>query len=345
MKNLTVILPVYETKIFSNYINYNLKILSSLKIKTLVISQKKIKFIENEHIKYIANKDLITAHKKLEYALRHTSTKYVYFLREDVLLHKYGFRKNFNKLTKNKSIISIQGIQFLAANKKYKLIFPHNPNNHNVETKLNKMTIQDKILNILNEGPECYWTFHTKKIVKKFFYLYFKKNYFKDPKIYDYYFIFFLLAYGNLCFSNIPINLKIKRAKPVKDVKYEDHQKNKNFYYTLNLLSKNFSKRKVGKKIAKTLLLESFQKRLFLPKPRDILLNHNTFEKIQHIIKKIIKKIIQKYYFKNLIVSQNDIYYISKLSSSNYSKITKNKIINMEFKSLLKKLIDPNIVV
>ena len=84
MKNLTIILPVHEEKIFSNYINYNLSILSSIKIKVLVISTHKKKFIENNYIKYISNKNLTTAHKKIEYALRYISTKYVYFLREDI---------------------------------------------------------------------------------------------------------------------------------------------------------------------------------------------------------------------------------------------------------------------
>jgi len=360
MKDISIIIPVNNIKKFKKYILININFFIKYNIYIHVVSSRKITFIEkNKFIKITANKKFKNHMDKIFYALKTIKTKYVFFLREDDLLCGHGFLHLYNEIKKDDKISSIQGTKYLAVNKNYKKIHPHNPNNFNFQPSFEKLEIKEKFKNVLNYGPECYWTLHKTKIVKKFYSLVIKKKHFGDFENYydlsnqyfDFYFIFFLLIYGDVKFENIPINLRIKFKRRIKFEKIklmekfypvETAKKNIFFLRNLQMLSNLINKNRNIKKIdAEKIILYALNKKAKLPKPRDILENYNYFHKGIHVIKKIYKK-INEFFCKSHLISRNDIYYVTSLKRNLHKKLINNVEITKELNYLFKKIINPN---
>ena len=351
LDDITIILPVHNLEKFRKYILINSNFFIKKKIYIYILSNKKIFYLKkNLFIKEIIRKKFNSPLEKIFYALKNIKTKYVFLLREDELLCELGFLHLYNQIKKNDKICSIQGLKFLVLNKK---IHPHNPNNFNFQSKLEKLSIKEKFKNILNYAPECYWTIHNTKIIKKFFFLVIKKKYFCDPinhwgltvQYFDYYFIFFLLIYGDIKFENMPINLKIKFRKENKIQKLPSFQtikKNEFFLKNLEILAILMEKkRKIKREEAKKIILYALTKKLDLPKPRDIANSYNLFQKFIYRIKRKYKK-MKEYFSDYQLISQNDVYYVSYLNRNLYNNLINNKKITKEIDYLIKNTIDPN---
>ena len=351
LDDISIILPVHNIRKFRKYILINSNFFIKKKIYVYILSNKKIFYLKkNFFVKKIIRKKFSSPLEKIFYALENIKTKYVFLLREDDLLCEHGFLNLYNQIKKNDKICSIQGLKFLALNKK---IHPHNPNNFNFQSKLEKLSTKEKFKNILNYAPECYWTIHKTKIIKKFFFLAVKKKYFCDPinhweitiQYFDYYFIFFLLIYGDIKFENMPVNLKIKFRKENKSEKLPSFQvikKNEFFLKNLEILAGLMEKkRKIKKEEAKKIILYALTKKLNLPKPRDEVNSYNFFQKFIYRIKRRYKK-MQEYFSSYQLISQNDVYYVSSLNRNLYNNLINNKKITKELDYLFKNTINPN---
>lgn len=341
MKNLTIIFPIYEFYKFSRYIDYNLDVFKKLKIHTLLISNNKDVFkYKNKYVKVYVNKKFKNAQKKFEYGIKKANTEYIYLMREDTLIHEYGFKKIFNKLNNNKNLISTQGIQFIALSKNYNLVYPHNPNSVNYDCIKNQ-SIKLKIFNILKDAPELYWTFHKTKIFRKFWFYYFSKGVFNDKNLSEYWLIFFILAHGEISFEKIPINLKIKNKKVNKrEYAFANHKKNKKYYYDLSILSEIFrKKRNVKKSSVKKYIEDSFLIRSQNLKPRDLLKSFGYVKTKILVLKKYFVKLSNALFFKKNIISKYDKFYVSSFSNEQYNELINNKNYENGFKKLMDKLI------
>ena len=119
--------------------------------------------------------------------------KNVFFAREDELINILSFRKMYYRFLKNK-LVSIQGIKLLAI-KNNNQIYPHNPDLFCKNQNFKISSFLTKIKIALYYAPECYWTFHKKKVVYLFLNNYLKNDLFNSPALYDYYFIYFIYYY------------------------------------------------------------------------------------------------------------------------------------------------------
>ena len=78
MKNLTVILPVDDLNKYSNYVNFNVQIFKKLKIKTLIISDKKeINKFKSKLVNTICSKKFKSAIDKFSVGLKRLKTEYM----------------------------------------------------------------------------------------------------------------------------------------------------------------------------------------------------------------------------------------------------------------------------
>lgn len=344
MKNLTVILPVDDLNKYSNYVNFNVQIFKKLKIKTLIISDKKeINKFKSKLVNTICSKKFKSAIDKFSVGLKRLKTEYMFLLREDVLIHEYGFKKILKKMLLHKNLVSVSGLQFIALSKNYNFIFPHNPRTVRFNyDRIKHKDIKWKIHNVLRDSPEIYWTFHKTKIVKNYWNrLYLKDKYFNDKNLSEYFLIFYFLSYGDISFEPIPINLKIKNKKINKKI-YSFHYHKKNYGYNrdINKLCSIFKKnRKLSIIKTKEFLEESIKIRSYNPKPRNLLESYNFLGKKIIVMKKIFLKFFHIIFYNKTIISQHDKYFMSSLEKKYYRKIINDKNYNNGFKKMMSNLV------
>lgn len=332
--NLTIIIPTTGDKKSLDNINYNISNFIKLNIKVIIISSIKIKIVEHKLLKLFILKSN-THEIKLYYGLKKVKTDYTAFVREDEIIHITGLEKIYRKLISNNKIASCQGIKFIVNPHFNYTVYPHAPNSINYyNIKFLKKNILERIVNYFKWHPECYWTIQKTKIVKGYFELFIKEKKFLPLNNYDYYFILYLLIFGEFITVAHPWSIKIKISKN-KNSSFEEIYNNKIYYKkfkeNINYLSRLISKkRKLNSKIVEEKILEGMQLRLNSPKPRDIFKNSGIIQKLFLILIKFFNKLKILLNGKNLL-SQYDIYSTTKLNNSIYKKILNDEKSTNEF--------------
>lgn len=332
--NLTIIIPTSGNIEFLKNVNYNILNFVKLNIKVIIISSKKIKVFEHKLIKLFILKSE-THEIKLYHGLKYTKTDYTAFIRDDEIIHTEGLKYIYHEMISNKKISACQGIKFIINPFFKHKIYPHNPDStkyYNINFL--KKNILFRIENHFKYHPECYWTIQRTYIVKKYFKLFIKKKRFLPLNVYDYYFILFLLAFGEVISVSYPWSIKIKINKK-KNTPFEEIYSNKiykkEFKKNINYLSKFISKkRNLNLKIIKKKIIQGMLLRLSSPKPRDFYKTANIIKKIYLIAIRIFIK-IKAFFNSNNLISQYDIYSATRLDNIIYRKILNDKKLLKEF--------------
>jgi hypothetical protein len=342
-ENLTVIIPTIGNIYYDDILYFNLDCLLKLKIKIIIVSNFQLKkIIKNPNLKIIiTNKK--NAYEKIYLALYHVKTRDVFFQRDDVCIHTSGFIKIYKEFEKNLKLSSCQGIKLIVDKFNIKNFYPHNPHVYDYYNNfLRKQNIFNKIKYCLSYGPECLWTFHRSKFIKKFYQLT-KKNYFLDPYIlYEYYVIFFLYIYGDIKWVKYPISLQIKFRPDKKSYKsynevFLDQSLIRLIDKNLNKIAEMFSNircdRSQSKSIVniKKIMDESLQIRLKNPKPKDLKYN-NYLYLIINLFKKYTAKIYFNIFKKSNVPFSNDIYFKSFIKKKNFYDLYFNKNFIKDYK-------------
>jgi hypothetical protein len=336
--NFTIIIPTSGNIKFLNNINFNISNFIKLNIKVIIISSRKIEVVRNKLVKlFILKAD---AHEiKIYYGLKNVKTDYTAFVRDDEIIHIGGLKNIYQEIVLNKNIASCQGIKFIVNPYFNYKIYPHNPdsiNHYNINFL--KKNILERILNYFKWHPECYWTIQKTRIVKKYFELFIKKKKFLPLNIYDYYFILYLLVFGEVITVSYPWSVKIKMSKN-KNSSFEEIYSNKIYHKeyikNINYLSKLISKkRNLNMKVVKEKILQGMLLRLNSPKPRDFYKTYNIMQKIFSILIKISIR-IKILFNSNNLLSQYDVYSSTKLNNLIYKKILDEEKITHEFNKIL----------
>ena len=341
-RNLTVIIPTIGNIYYDDILYFILECLLKLKIKIIIVSNFKLKKnIETSNLKIIiTNKK--NAYEKIHLALYHVKTRDVFFQRDDVCIHTAGFIKIYKEFKKNLKLSSCQGIKLIVDKFNTNRFYLHNPYVYDYYNNfLKKQNIINKIKYSLSHGPECLWTFHRSKFIKKFYQLTSKK-YFLDPYIlYEYYVIFFLYIYGDIRWAKYPISLQIKFREDKNTYKsynevFLDQSLIKLIDKNLNKIAEMFSNIRGGKlkeRIAtiKKIMEESLQIRLKNPKPKDLIYSNYLYLVI-NLFKKYTIKMYYNLFKKSNVPFPNDIYFKSFIKKSNFYHLYFNKNFRQDYK-------------
>ena len=333
MNNLTIIIPTTGKKKFINYLKLNINNFLKYKIEVIVITSKKFKIKKQKKLKIFFDTKSITSNQKLYLGLKYTKTKNVFFAREDELINILSFRKMYYRFLKNK-LVSIQGIKLLAI-KNNNQIYPHNPDLFCKNQNFNISSFLTKIKIALYYAPECYWTFHKKKVVYLFLNNYLKNDLFNSPALYDYYFIYFIMSFGTIEFIDMPISLKIKQKKRKAGIKFENHKRDKNFTKSIEFLTNLISiKKKISRIAVKKAILFSLDERMKRPKPRNIIRDSNLSKKLFYKSRQLLFRLDSK--INRKFISHYDIYKNTKLNNQVYKNISSQE---KELKYMFTKLV------
>jgi len=340
--NISIIIPTTGRQEILDYIKYNVNNFIKNNFSVIIVTDKIFTLEENKNLKIIFLKKFRNHMEKLYYGIKISRSKYVAFVREDELINISGFIAIYNTLVKNPSLSSCQGIKFIS-NPYYKYIFfPHAPNNFNFYNKsFINLNLKKRIELLFKYHPECYWTVHRRSLVKRFFFLFLKKNKFRPLNMYDYYFIIFLLCYGDILFVPYPWSSKIKVPKfsyyDTEDV-FKKRENILNFKDNILYLTSLFKKkRKVKNKLIYNYFHTSIKIRLNNLKFNALYRNYSVFFKFFFKLRvKLIKFFMLlpnpyspvKFYFP---ISRYDIYFNSKLNSTNYNEVISNNKFMNEF--------------
>jgi hypothetical protein len=340
--NISIIIPTTGNLEILDNIRYNVKNFIKNNFSVIIVANKKIPLQKSKNLKIIFSERFKNHMEKLYHGINVSRSKYVAFVREDELINISGFIKIYNTLVKNPSLSSCQGIKFIS-NPYYKYIFsPHAPNNFNFYNKnFINFNIKKRIELLFKYHPECYWTVHRKTLVKKFFFLFLKRNKFRPMNMYDYYFIIYLLCFGDILFVPYPWSSKIKVSKHsyanTEDT-FKNRENRKFFKHNMLYLASLFKKkRKLEDKNIYNYFLTSMKIRLNNLKPNAIYKNYSILSKLLFKLKVRLIKFLMlmpnlyspvKFYFP---ISRYDIYFNSKLNSTNYNKVISNNKFMKDF--------------
>jgi hypothetical protein len=340
--NISIIIPTTGRPETLDNIKYNVNNFIKNNFSVIIVTNKIFTLQENKNLKIIFLTKFRNHMEKLYYGINVSRSKYVAFVRDDELINISGFIAIYNTLVKNPSLSSCQGIKFIS-NPYYKYIFsPHAPNNFNFYNKsFINLNIKKRIELLFKYHPECYWTVHRRSLVKRFFFLFLKKNKFKPLNMYDYYFIIFLLCHGDILFVPYPWSSKIKISKfsyyDTEDI-FKKRENIKDFKDNILYLTSLFKKkRKLKDKLIYNYFLSSVKIRLNNLKPNAIYKNYSILSKLFFKFKiRLIKFLMllpnlyspMKFYFP---ISRYDIYFNSKLNSTNYNEVISNKKFMKDF--------------